>query len=65
MSILFAQRHMTKWREKAKRAALYAADHIPNSPASGDLRRAAQGLDEELLLGVAIIVQRARNEEFE
>lgn len=46
-------------REQAKNAAMFASRHIPNSPSSGDLRAAANGSNEDLLLGIALILRQA------
>lgn len=47
-----------EWRERAVEYADFAASKIPNGPAAGDLRRAASGSNEDLLLAIHLILER-------
>jgi len=59
VSPLFAHYRMTEeQRERAKRAAEWACGLMPNGPAAGELRQASLGSNEEMLLGIALILQR-------
>lgn len=51
----YPYRWSTAEREAAKKAASFAADHVLNGPAAGDLRRASLGGNEDLLFAVHLL----------
>lgn len=56
----YPYRWSTVDREGAKKAAAFAADHILNGPASGDLRKASLGVNEDLLFAVHLIMMHTQ-----
>ncbi len=43
-------------RERAKSAACFAGERVPNGPAAHTLKEAGRGLNEDMLLGVYLIM---------